>query len=113
MTAEGDVNAKPPKPSFGASCSGKGEGADYTICEATRESEAPYVVVAKLLPRIENATGLMPPQIQVSLKYTDLNVATTWWNYTGKADAVYNEVGIDTTAALSFTIHPDTIYGVA
>ncbi|KAI1418713.1 hypothetical protein F5Y13DRAFT_149863, partial [Hypoxylon sp. FL1857] len=110
VTGVGNTTAKPAKPSFKAYCSGQGEGADYKACTATGESETAYVVVAKLLPRTNVTNGTLPqPHIQVSIKFTDLDTPTTWWNYTGKAEAKYNQ---RVAPPMNFTITPDEVFGV-
>ncbi|KAI5860135.1 hypothetical protein GGS23DRAFT_599784 [Durotheca rogersii] len=108
----GDSTSKPATPSFKAYCNGAGEGADYSACTILEEAETPYAVVAKLLPRAPatNESTSNPPVIQVSLQFTDLETPTTWWNYTGKAEARYNQF---VAPAMNFTITPDTIHGVA
>lgn len=109
MTAVGNSTGKPPTPSFKAYCSGEGEGASYQVCQSLEESETDYKVEAKLLAG--NSTGgSRRAQIQVSLQYTDLETPSTWWNYTGKAEALYNEYA---APFMNFTITPDTVYGVA
>ncbi|KAL7622937.1 hypothetical protein AAE478_006616 [Parahypoxylon ruwenzoriense] len=112
VTGIGNDTSRPARPSFKAYCSGQGEGADYRACTALEEAGTDYSVVAKLLPRntAVNETSPAPPQIQVSLKFTDLDTPTTWWNYTGKAEAAYNQF---VAPLMNFTITPDTIFGVA
>ncbi|KAI0143959.1 hypothetical protein F4776DRAFT_661060 [Hypoxylon sp. NC0597] len=111
VTGIGNSTAKPAKPSFKAHCSGQGEGADYKACQATGESETSYVVVAKLLPRTNITNGTLPqPRIQVSLKFTDLDTSTAWWNFTGKAEARFNQ---HVAPPMNFTIVPDEVFGVA
>ncbi|KAI0833208.1 hypothetical protein F5Y06DRAFT_184227 [Hypoxylon sp. FL0890] len=111
VTGVGNATATPATPSFKAYCSGQGEGAAYKACTATGESETAYVVVAKLLPRNNVTNGTLPqPHIQVSIKFTDLNSSSTWWNYTGKAEAKYNQF---VAPPMNFTIVPDEIFGVA
>ncbi|KAI0386581.1 hypothetical protein F5Y04DRAFT_241800 [Hypomontagnella monticulosa] len=109
VTAVGNSTGKPATPSFKAYCSGEGEGAGYQVCKTLEESETDYRVAAQLLP--SNSTGsARRAQIQVSLQYTDLQTPSTWWNYTGKAEALYNEYA---APFMNFTITPDTVYGVA
>ncbi|KAI1778272.1 hypothetical protein F4818DRAFT_405392 [Hypoxylon cercidicola] len=111
VTGMGNSTDKPPSPSFKAHCSGEGEGADYSRCIALEKAETDYRVVAKLLPSNNSTNGTSHrPQIQVSLRYTDLASDTTWWNFTGKAEASYNQF---VAPLMNFTITPDTVYGVA
>ncbi|KAI1107076.1 hypothetical protein F4804DRAFT_240179 [Jackrogersella minutella] len=111
VTGVGNTTSKPAKPSFKAHCSGEGVGAGYTQCTALEDAGTDYAVVAQLLPQGNATNGTAPhPQIQVSLKFTDLNSSSTWWNYTGKADTSYNQA---VAPPLNFTIVPDTIFGVA
>ncbi|KAI8963731.1 hypothetical protein F5Y11DRAFT_136032 [Daldinia sp. FL1419] len=111
VTGDASSTSKPARPSFKAYCSGEGEGANYRACTALEETETDYLVLAKLLPSNGTTNGTSHrPQIQVSVKFTDLESPSTWWNYTGKAVAAYNQfVG----PVMNFTITPDTIYGVA
>ncbi|KAI1763959.1 hypothetical protein GGR53DRAFT_495627 [Hypoxylon sp. FL1150] len=109
VTATGNSTGKPPSPSFKAHCSGEGEGADFKACTQLEQSETALAVVAKLLPTNDSTNGTShQPQIQVSLQYTDLKSESTWWNFTGQAEASYNQ-----RALTNFTITPDTVYGVA
>ncbi|KAI0851298.1 hypothetical protein F5Y00DRAFT_19317 [Daldinia vernicosa] len=111
VTGTASSTSRPARPSFKAYCSGEGEGANYRACTALEETETEYLVLAKLLPSNGTANGTShKPQIQVSVKFTDLDVSTTWWNYTGKAVASYNQF---VAPLMNFTITPDTIYGVA
>ncbi|KAI0164227.1 hypothetical protein GGR52DRAFT_111280 [Hypoxylon sp. FL1284] len=107
VAAAGNATSKPPRPSFKAHCSGEGEGAGYTFCKNLAKTETPYHVVAQLLPSNDSSHR---PQIQVSLEYTDLESNSTWWNFTGKAEASYNQFS---APLLNFTITPDTLAGVA
>ncbi|KAI6092275.1 hypothetical protein F4821DRAFT_225262 [Hypoxylon rubiginosum] len=109
VTGIGNSTDKPPSPSFKAYCSGEGEGADFKACTQLEESETRLAVKAKLLPNNNSTNGSShQPQIQVSLQYIDLKTESTWWNFTGQAEASYNQL-----ALMNFTITPDTIYGVA
>ncbi|KAI1389830.1 uncharacterized protein F4822DRAFT_215541 [Hypoxylon trugodes] len=112
VTGVGNHSDKPATPSFKAHCSGQGEGAAYEACTALGESETEFAVVAKLLSSNNNTSNGTShrPRIQVSLKYTDLDSPTTWWNYTGKAEASYNQYA---ASVLNFTITPDEVFGVA
>ncbi|OTB09074.1 hypothetical protein M426DRAFT_18459 [Hypoxylon sp. CI-4A] len=111
VTGVGSTTAYPKTPSFKAYCSGEGEGASYRACTTLQDSETDYEVVAKLLPSNSSTNGTShKPNIQVSLQYTDLDSPTTWWNYSGKAEASYNQF---VAPLMNFTITPDTIYGVA
>lgn len=110
MTGIGNGTAHPAKPSFKAYCSGQGEGADYRACTNIGDADTKYSVVAKLLPHNSTNETLARPEIQVSLKFTDLNTSSTWWNYTGKAETKYNSFA---GPRLNFTIAPDTIFGAA
>ncbi|KAI1454481.1 hypothetical protein F4805DRAFT_319345 [Annulohypoxylon moriforme] len=110
VTGIGNGTAHPAKPAFKAYCSGQGEGADYRACTALEDAGTEYAVVAKLLPRNATNETLSRPEIQVSLKFTDLNTSSTWWNYTGKAEAKYNQFS---GPRMNFTIAPDTIFGAA
>ncbi|KAI1140448.1 hypothetical protein F5Y05DRAFT_318544 [Hypoxylon sp. FL0543] len=111
VTGIGNSTDYPATPSFKAYCSGQGEGAPYKACTATGESETAYVVAAKLLPKTNVTNGTLPqPHIQVSIQFTDLNSASTWWNYTGRAEAKYNQF---VAPPMNFTIVPDEIFGVA
>lgn len=111
VTGTGNTTARPGRPSFKAYCNGGPEGAEYKVCMGLEETETDYVVVAKLLANNNTGNGTSQrPQIQVSLKYTDLETPTTWWNYTGKAEASYNQF---VAPLMNFTITPDTVIGVA
>ncbi|KAI1380827.1 hypothetical protein F4677DRAFT_404750 [Hypoxylon crocopeplum] len=111
LTGIGNSTERPPKPSFKAYCSGQGEGADYKLCTAIAESETDTLVVAKLLPSNNATNGTSHrPLIQTSVRFTDLETSTTWWNYTGKAEASYNQF---VAPLMNFTITPDTVFGVA
>ncbi|KAH6655509.1 hypothetical protein BKA67DRAFT_657444 [Truncatella angustata] len=102
----------PPRPAFLAYCSGFGEGAEYDECTLLDEGDVARRVVAKLLPAIRfNSTNTSTiAQIQVSFQYTDLEVSTTWWNFTGHGNSSYNQF---VAPLQNFTIKPDTISGVA
>lgn len=111
ITGIGNSTDRPPSPSFKAHCSGEGEGADFSACSALEKAETDYEVNAKLLPSKNSTNGTTHrPQIQVSLRYTDLYTESTWWNFTGQADASYNQF---VAPLMNFTITPDTVYGVA
>ncbi|KAI1845107.1 hypothetical protein JX266_008654 [Neoarthrinium moseri] len=100
----------PARPAFLAYCSGSGEGAPYEECDLLDEADVARRVVAKLLPATRSNGSDTVAHIQVSFQYTDLEVDTTWWNFTGHGDASYNQF---VAPALDFTIKPDTVAGVA
>ncbi|XXH03595.1 hypothetical protein Hte_010000 [Hypoxylon texense] len=111
VTGIGNSTDMPPSPSFKAHCSGEGEGADFSACSTLEKAETDYSVVAKLLPSKNSTNGTAQrPQIQVSLRYTDLYTKSTWWNFTGQAEVSYNQ---SVAPLMNFTITPDTVYGVA
>ncbi|KAI1466063.1 uncharacterized protein F4812DRAFT_95648 [Daldinia caldariorum] len=111
ITGDASSTSKPARPSFKAYCGGSGEGSNYRACTPLEETETDYLVLAKLLPSNATTNGTShKPQIQVSVKFIDLDTPTTWWNYTGKAVASYNQF---VAPLMNFTITPDTIYGVA
>ncbi|KAI0009888.1 hypothetical protein F4779DRAFT_340471 [Xylariaceae sp. FL0662B] len=99
-----NTTSKPPRIAFSASCSGQSEVGQYQPCKKLDQEETDHQVVAMVLPR--NGTGNAvdtPPQIQISLRYTDPEVKSMWWNYTGKAAA----------AAKDFKITPSTLTSAA
>ncbi|KAI1181973.1 hypothetical protein F5B17DRAFT_444615 [Nemania serpens] len=109
ITGAANLTSRPPTPAFKAYCSGEGEGSPYRLCDRLDEEDTDAIVVAKLLPgTITN--GTRPATIQVSLKYTDLDTPTTWWNFTGHASSFYNQF---VAPVQNFTITPDEITGVA
>ncbi|KAI1092643.1 hypothetical protein F5B19DRAFT_198660 [Rostrohypoxylon terebratum] len=110
VTGIGNGTARPAKPSFKAYCSGQGVGADYRACTNIGDEETKFSVVAKLLQHTSTNETLARPEIQVSLKFTDLNTSSTWWNYTGTAETKYNSFS---GPRLNFTIIPDTVFGAA
>ncbi|KAI1344946.1 hypothetical protein F5Y15DRAFT_12495 [Xylariaceae sp. FL0016] len=110
ITGAGNETSKPPRPGFMAYCTGQGEGADYQVCEQLDTEDNDARVVAKLLASNGTANGTGSAHIQVSLRYTDLETSTTWWNYTGDAFAPYNQFS---TPGEEFTIRPDEVFGVA
>ncbi|ORY65337.1 uncharacterized protein BCR38DRAFT_195487 [Pseudomassariella vexata] len=107
ITGEASTVSRPPKPAFFANCAGEIEGAPYRLCTLYDDSTVARRVAAKLLPVNSTGTGA---HIQVSYQYVDLATPTTFWNFTGKANTVYNQF---TGPCLNFTITPDTIWGVA
>ncbi|KAI1434300.1 hypothetical protein GGR50DRAFT_663285 [Xylaria sp. CBS 124048] len=113
FTISGPLNltSRPETPAFEAHCAGNGEGSPYRLCKRVDSEKTDAIVVSKLLPNTNPTTnGTHPAIIQVSLKYTDLNSPTTWWNFTGHAASIYNEL---LSPLQSFTITPDEIEGVA
>ncbi|KAI1823830.1 hypothetical protein F4861DRAFT_298380 [Xylaria intraflava] len=105
-----NYTSRPATPAFEAHCAGNGEGAPYRLCKRLDSGETDAEVVSKLLPSNSTTNGTHPAIIQVSLKYTDLNSPTTWWNFTGHATSFYNEF---VAPRQTFTITPDEIAGVA
>ncbi|KAI1194800.1 hypothetical protein F5X97DRAFT_263953 [Nemania serpens] len=109
ITGVGNLTSRPPTPGFKAYCSGEGEGSPYRLCDRLDSEDTDAIVVAKLLPS-SILNGTRPATIQVSLKYTDLDTPTTWWNFTGHASSFYNQF---VAPSQNFTITPDEITGVA
>ncbi|KAI0479758.1 hypothetical protein F4859DRAFT_449114 [Xylaria cf. heliscus] len=110
VTGAENLSSNPATPAFKAYCAGEGEGSPYRLCTRLDDGKDDAVVVAKLLPSTTQEDGSRPATIQVSLKYTDLNTPTTWWNFTGHAASFYNQFN---APLQSFTITPDEITGVA
>ncbi|KAI0156890.1 hypothetical protein GGR57DRAFT_73888 [Xylariaceae sp. FL1272] len=104
-----NATSKPPRPEFKASCSGRGEGAEYAPCEKLINGTVPYVVVAKLQENNNStANGTRFATIQVSYIYeTDQAIR---YNYTGQATSVYNELS---STRSHFAITPDQLSAVA
>ncbi|GAW17032.1 hypothetical protein EKO27_g4030 [Xylaria grammica] len=110
VTGVQNLTQRPATPAFKAYCSGFGEGAPYRLCDRLDEEDTDAIVVAKLLPSNITANGTRSAIIQVSLKYTDLETPTTWWNFTGHAASFYNQFS---APLQNFTITPSEIIGVA
>ncbi|KAI0974105.1 hypothetical protein F4678DRAFT_399347 [Xylaria arbuscula] len=110
VTGAENLTQYPPTPAFKAYCSGDGEGSPYRLCQRLDDEDTDALVVAKLLPSNTTSNGTRHARIQVSLKYTDLYTPTTWWNFTGHADSVYNQF---VAPLQNFTITPSEITGVA
>ncbi|KAI1355144.1 hypothetical protein F5Y01DRAFT_270924 [Xylaria sp. FL0043] len=109
ITGAENLTQYPKTPAFKAYCAGFGEGSPYRLCDRLDDGKTDAIVVAKLLPS-NTTNGTRHAKIQVSLKYTDLDSPTTWWNFTGHADSVYNQF---VAPLQNFTITPSEITGVA
>ncbi|CAJ2502774.1 Uu.00g101680.m01.CDS01 [Anthostomella pinea] len=110
ITGDANTTAKPQRPGFKAYCSGQ-EGEGYRACTQLDSEGNDAEVVAKLFPHNITANGTSSlPHIQVSLRYTDLDSASTWWNYTGDAYARFNQF---VAPPMNFSITPDEVFGVA
>ncbi|EPE30068.1 hypothetical protein GLAREA_12791 [Glarea lozoyensis ATCC 20868] len=100
----------PTVPAFSAYCSGSengfGLGGDYRACNIFDDLPANRGVVAKLLPAPTGSGA----HIQVSLQWTDLEQASTYYNYTGHANSTYNQF---VAPLQSFKITPTEFFGVA
>ncbi|KAI1816282.1 hypothetical protein GGS20DRAFT_248134 [Poronia punctata] len=108
IAGEANYTSRPPRPAFKARCAGEGEGAPYRLCQRLDGEDNDALVVAKLLPSNNHTiNGTHQATIQVSLKHTDLDIPTTWWNYTGHANSMYG------ASKQSFTMNPDEVFGVA
>ncbi|KAI1250749.1 hypothetical protein MGN70_007807 [Eutypa lata] len=110
VTAEANSTTYPKRPAFSAYCHGQGEGAPYELCDLLSEPETDLRLEAKLLPANRTINETTTANIQVSLMHTDLDTPTTWWNYTSKGQATYNQF---VAPPMDFTITPSEIFGVA
>ncbi|KAH7026031.1 uncharacterized protein B0I36DRAFT_365657 [Microdochium trichocladiopsis] len=116
FTAEGNETASPQLPFVKASCQGSGPGPAFAQCDILETDDTPTAVSAKLLPSPPSSNQtlngtLQPAEIQISVQHIDFNNDNIQWNYTGTARTVYN--GEDAAAALSFSLKPTEIWGIA
>ncbi|RYP05386.1 hypothetical protein DL765_009850 [Monosporascus sp. GIB2] len=110
ITAEANTTSYPQRPAFSAYCHGYGEGAPYELCQLLMEPEVPLGVEAKLLPADRSPNETTKANIQVSVQHIDLESPTTYWNYTAKAQARYNQF---VAPLMNFTMRPHEVFGVA
>ncbi|KAI2630062.1 hypothetical protein GGS21DRAFT_525295 [Xylaria nigripes] len=108
-----NLTSRPAIPAFVADCGGNSEGSSYRLCRRLDHEKTDAIIVSKLLPGNSNfnmTNSTHPAMIQVSLRYTDLESPTTWWNFTGHATTIYNQ---PVAPPQNFTITPNEIIGVA
>ncbi|RYP30633.1 hypothetical protein DL767_006133 [Monosporascus sp. MG133] len=110
ITAEANTTSIPQQPAFSAYCHGFGEGAPYELCDLLMEPEVPLAVEAKLLPADRVPGENTKANIQVSVQHIDLETPTTYWNYTAKGQARYNQF---VAPLMNFTMRPHEAFGVA
>ncbi|RYP74791.1 hypothetical protein DL769_003938 [Monosporascus sp. CRB-8-3] len=110
ITAEANTTSFPQRPAFSAYCHGFGEGAPYELCDLLMEPKVPLAVEAKLLPADRAPNATTKANIQVSVQHIDLQTPTTYWNYTAKGQATYNQF---VAPLMNFTMRPHEMFGAA
>ncbi|KAI5927042.1 hypothetical protein F4810DRAFT_427926 [Camillea tinctor] len=110
ITGTANETVIPARPGFKAHCSGEGEGAPYQECTQLESDSEHLRVVASLLPSSNNTVnGTRQAHLQVSMKHTDPEVSTTFYNYTGHG---YGTYGPSSAALQDFLVQVDDFYGV-